>query len=148
MEEQIECTFDYNSKNHVYMWAKPGRKQEECKQMISLAGELMRDCSLSLCYTYPVVCAVLKGLSSPLGDHFQDCEPRAGMQMVTRMAEQLTVGLSWAPGSVGRNSLIQPEHVCLHACSQTERCRRNSAMGGYLCLHELLFIAIYPAPSF
>lgn len=70
MEAQIECTFDYNSKNHVYMWARPGRKQEECKQMISLAGELMRDCSLSLCYTYRVVCAVLKGLASPLGDHF------------------------------------------------------------------------------
>lgn len=47
----------------------------------------MRDSSLSLCYTYLVVCSVLKGLLGPLGDHFRDCEPQAGMSMVNREAD-------------------------------------------------------------
>lgn len=134
--------------NHVCMWARPGRKQEECKQTISLAGELTRDCSLSLSYTYRVVCTVLKGLCSPLGDHFQDCEPppppgrHGNSNQDGRSWLQLTAGLSWAPGSAGGNSLIQPEPGCLHACSQTERCCRNSTMGEYLCLHARLFIAV------
>lgn len=113
-----------------------------------LAGGLMRDSSLSLCYTYLVVCSVFKRATQPFGGPLSRLWARGRHVNGNREGIswlQLPAGLSWAPGSAGGKSLIQG---CLHACSQTERCRRNSTTGEYLFLHELLFIAIYhPTPT-